>query len=359
MEIEDPAEERQRFELIGAAIAFVVVATVVAFFVVVILPAGSDGPPATAATSTPTPDASPQRDATPPPPEGPRLTRAIELRSGPDPRVAIVTRLAETDAIRIVGRSQDAAWLTVGLVDRPGMVGWVPADAVGGVEDVDALPVVASGSEATSTPGGTLTPDLPDLVIEHAFSRDNRLMVRILNQGAGDAGGEFLLSVNGADPIALDVKPGEPLRAGQALEAPVPDFTLQLRQGVTLRLVPSINRPEEDETNNDWQGFVEPDQPNDIEVVGASIQAPDDTLVVVVRNNSPIPLVGSLIITVRETLPSTTLLGRESLTTVMPPDELMEFEFEDITDVSLSQITINVHMNAILDADIQNNVFPR
>lgn len=355
MEIEDPVEERHRFELIGAAIAFVVIATVVAFFVVVILPAGNDDDPISAATPSPTSSTT----GTPPPPEGPRLTRAIELRSGPDSRVAIVTRLAASDAIRIVGRSEDGEWLTIGVVDRPGTVGWVPADAVAGVEDVSALPVVASGVEPTSTPGGTLTPDLPDLVIERAFSQQNRVMVRILNQGAGDAAGDFLLSVRGADPITLDVKPGEPLRAGQALEAPIPGFTVQLRQSVTLRLVPSIDRPEEDETNNDWEGFVEPDQPNDIEVVGATIQAPDNILIVVIRNNSPIPIVGALSITVREALPSTTMLGREAITVEMPPDELMEFEFEDIQDFSLSQITINVSMNAIQDADIQNNVYPR
>ena len=353
MELEDPVEERRRFELVGAAIVFVVLATVVAFFVVVILPAGEDDP-AVAATPTPTPTGSA------PPDEGPRLLRPVELRSGPASNVAIVTRLAETDAIRVVGRTATADWLAVGLVDRPGVTGWVPADAVGGVADLASLPLMEGSGGAVATPGGgTLTPDLPDLVVQRAYSGQNRLMLSILNQGAGDAGGEFLVSVNGADPVALDVKPGEPLRAGQVLEAPVPGHYLQLRQSVTVLLVPTVDRPEEDEANNEWQGIVEPDQPNDIEVVGASSKAPEGNLVVVIRNNSPIPLVGSVTITVREALPSTQLLGRHATAVEMDSGETLEFEFEEITDVSLSQVTVNVTMNAIQDADIANNVFPR
>ncbi len=353
MEIEDPVEERRRFELVGAAIVFVVIATVVAFFVVVILPATNEDEPTVAATPTPT------ATSTPPPEEdGPRLTRAVELRSGPASNVAIVTRLAATDEIRIVGRSADGEWLAVGLLERPGTVGWVPSDAVAGVEDSASLPVVATEGEDTPT-SGTLTPDLPDLVVERAYSAGNQLMVRIVNQGAGDAGGEFLVSLDGRDPIALDVKPGEPLRAGQALDAPIEGYYLQLRQSVSVLLVPSIDRPEEDEANNSWSGFVEPDQPNDIEVVGASTVAPDDHLQVVVRNNSPIPLVGVISITVREALPSTVMLGRQNGTVEMPPGELMEIDFPEIVDVSLSQITINVSMNAILDDDISNNVYPR
>ncbi len=356
MELEDPAEERRRFELVGAAIAFVVVATVVAFFVLVVLPAGRDDPPAAAA-----PSPTPTQTESPSPEPGPRLLRPVELRSGPASNVAIVTRLAETDAIRVVGRSDGSDWLAVGLVDRPGVSGWVPADAVSGVPSVAALPVLEGpGGEPVATPGGgTLTPDLPDLVVERAFARNNRLMVSVLNQGAGDAAGEFMVSINGGDPILLDVKPGEPLRPGQTLEAPIPDHYVQLRQAFDVLLVPTVDRPEEDEANNEWSGIVEPDAPNDVEVVGATNRPPEGTLVVLLRNNSPIPVIGSVTVSVREALPSTALLGRQTLSVEWPAGGLQEFEFPEVVGVTLSQVTVNASMNAIQDADITNNVFPR
>lgn len=356
MELEDPVEERRRFQLVGAAIAFVVLATIVGFVVLVVLPAANDETP-TAATPPPATPTSTEA----PTPERPHLARPIELRSGPAPDVAIVTRLAQTDPIRLVGRSDRSDWLAVGLVDRPGVVGWVPVDAVEGIPDLASLPVVAASSGASAPVNGapTFTPDLPDLVVEEALSIGNVLHVRIANQGAGDAMSDFLVSINGADPVALDVKPGEPLRAGEAFEAPVPGFYLQLRQAITVLLVPTQGQPEEDEVNNSWEGFVEPDQANDIEVVGASSKAPDDRLAVVIRNNSPIPLLGAITISVREALPSTTLLGRQTLQLSIQAGETIEFEFEEIVDISLSQITITASMNAIQDGNIENNGFPR
>jgi hypothetical protein len=353
MTIEDPSTERRRFELVGLAIAFVILVTIGAFVVAVLLPTREDPP---AATATPSPTAS--TTATP---VGPYLTGPVELRSAPDANVAIVTRLAQTDAIRIVGRSESGDWLAIGLVDRPGVTGWVPTSAVAGVADVPSLPVVeALGGAGTPQPGGpTLTPDLPDLVLEEVFTRNNQLMVRIANQGAGDATGEFRVSVRGGAPISLNVKPGEALRSGQSLEGAVPAEYVQLRTGVWVVVVVEDDRREEDESNNVWEGIVEPDQPNDVEILRAEISTADGHFVVDIRNNSPMPIVGSFIVSVREALPSTTLIARRTEALEMAAGEVVLFDFPDLTDVDLTRVTITLSGNAIDDADLSNNTYPR
>lgn len=354
MPLEDPAKERRRFELIGLAIGAVIVVTIGAFIVAVLLPAGDSTP---APTAIPTPTATPTAAGA----AEPRLTGPIELRSAPDANVAIVTRLAATDAIRIVGRSESGGWLAIGLVDRPGVTGWVPVSAVEGITNVQSLPVVeALGGSGTPRPGGpTLTPDLPDLVLEKVFSQNNQLMVRITNPGAGDATGEFRVSVRGGDPVALNVKPGEPLRSGQTLEGAVPDEYVQLRTGVWVVVIVEDNRPEEDETNNTWEGIVEPDQPNDVEIVRAEISTADGHLIVDIRNNSPMPIVGSFIVTVREALPSTTLLARRTEALEMAAGEVVPFDFPDLRNVDLTKVTIMLSGNAIDDAVLANNTYPR
>lgn len=352
MPLEDPAKERRRFELVGLVIGAVILVTIGAFIVAVLLPAGDSSP-----APTPTPAATSTAATT----SEPRLTGPIELRSAPDGNVAIVTRLAQTDAIRVVGRSRAGGWLAIGLVDRPGVTGWVPVSAVEGIPNVQSLPVVeALGGSGTPRPGGpTLTPDLPDLVLEKVFSLNNQLMVRITNQGAGDATGEFRVSVRGGDPVPLNVKPGEPLRSGQTLEGAVPNEYVQLRTGVWVVVVVEDDRPEEDETNNTWEGIVEPDQPNDVEIVRAEISPADGHLVVDIRNNSPMPIVGTFIVAVREALPSTTLLARRTEALEMAAGEVVLFDFQDLKDVDLTRVTITLSGNAIDDAVLANNVYPR
>jgi len=355
MSREDPAEERRRFELIGGAIAVVVVATIIGFFVAVIWRSSADELPPPA---TPAPTAS--EEPTDIGDTSPRLLGPVEVRSAPAPNVAIVTRAAETEAIRVLGRSPSGEWLAISLIDRSGVSGWVLAPAVAQV-DLSSLPVI-EGSGATGTPrpdNGTFTPDLPDLVIERVFAQENRLTVRLANYGVTSATGLFHVSVNGQDPIELDVKPGEALRPGQTLDAAIPGVFVQLRSPYSIELLSDPERPEEDSENNRWDGIVAPDQPIDLEIVDASVRDDDGVLLVTVRNNSSIPIVGSFTVTVREALPSTVLLGRIAELMEIAADESVEFVFENLIDADLTRITISLSSNDIDDAALANNTYPR
>jgi len=354
MSREDPAEERRRFELIGGAIALVVVVTIIGFFVAVIW-RSADSPAAAIATPEPTVAGELTNEGE----AEPRLLGPVELRSAPAPNVAIVTRVAETEAIRVLGRSPSGEWLAISIVDRPGVSGWVLAAAVTQVQ-VSTLPVIeGSGAAGTPVPGGTFTPDLPDLVIERVFSQENRLMVRLANHGIASATGVFQVSVNGQAPIALDVKPGEALRPGQTLDAEIPGEYVQLRSAISVVLLPDPERPEENTDNNHWDGIIEPDQPLDVEIVTAYVREDDGVLVVEVRNNSSIPIAGSFTVSVREALPSTVLLGRNVALTEIAADEVVEFEFEALVNADLTRITISLSSNAIDDSVLANNTYPR
>ncbi|MEX1023016.1 MAG: hypothetical protein WD058_07690, partial [Dehalococcoidia bacterium] len=252
-------------------------------------------------------------------------------------------------------------WLAVALVERPEVVGWVAVSDVEGV-DIDALAVVLTpGATPAPDDGATLTPDLPDLVVQRLFARQNRLAVEIANEGAGDAIGQFMVSINGAEPEALDVKTGEPLRPGQRLVADLAGHYVQARTSMTALLAPDMARPEEDEANNAWAGVVEPDLPNDIEVAGADFQANESQawLLVQVRNNSPIPVTGDLTVTVREALPSTLLLGRHMQRVTLAPGETLDVRLDEVEDVGVTRITVSAALPAVGDVDLSNNTFPR
>src|SRR5690606_26378186 len=183
---------------------------------------------------------------------------------------AIVTRLAVTDALHVLGRSEDRTWLVVAAEARPALTGWIPADAVTGLE-VSPLPVIAPPGATAPPADATLSPDLPDLVLSRVYSTDNVLWVEVLNQGVADATGEIRVAVEGHGEVVLGVKPGEPLRPNQRLAAAVPDVRLQLRRNVEVRVLPLEGREEEDLENNLWIGIVSPDQPNDIEILDAVV----------------------------------------------------------------------------------------
>ena len=217
-----------------------------------------------------------------------------------------------------------------------------------------------------AAPGGTLppgtsptlTPDLPDLVISGAFSVGNILHIEIFNQGAGDAMGELNVSINGGTPQPLGLK-GVPLHPGQAALAAIPGQYVQLRSAIALLLFPEAGLEEEDSENNGWSGIVEPDQPNDMEIVGARVAEGDGHLIVTVRNNSPIPIAGAFTVSVREALPGTTLLGRHSDNRTIEPGEEIDLEFPEVHDADLTRIAISISTTAIDDATLQNNVYPR
>lgn len=359
MKLEDPPEDRRRFEIIGIVIAVVIAATAIGFFTLVILaadePEGLPGDAATAATPTNvpgTPSPSPTSVV-----EGVALARPVEVRSGPATDFAIVTRLAITDPINVLGRSSDGRWLVVTPETRPSLTGWIPVDAITGVE-VDPLPVVAAPGATVAAGSATLSPDLPDLVISEVFAQQNVLWVEVMNQGVTDATGELRVSVNGGPEVLLDVKPGEPLRPDQRLSAEVTGFYLQLRRNLEIHLLPIEGVEEEDLDNNLWMGTVSPDAPNDVEVVSAEVD--DDTgLVVTLRNNSPIPIEGTFTVSVRETPPEMRLLGREVVAAAVEVGATVDLPFEELTEVDFTRVRVSVSTDAIEDAVIVNNTYPR
>lgn len=354
MKLEDPPRDRRRFELIGIAMAAVIAATTIGFFVVVILSADEpdrvEASPTAALTATPSPTTVLA---------GIAITRPIELRSGPRSDFAIVTRLAVTDSINVLGRSSDGSWLVVSVQDRPSLSGWIPVNAVTGVE-VGPLPVIAPPGATPPPADATLSPDLPDLVVTRAFGRDNMLWVEVTNQGVVPVSGEFRVSIDGEPDVALDVKPGEPLRPGQTLTAAVPGVFLQLRRNMEVHLLPIDGVREEDTENNTWTGIASPDLPNDIEIFSAVVgEEPGGHLVVTLRNNSPIPITGTYTVSVRETGEGNTLVGRQRATERIEVGALLEVPFTDITEIDLTRVNVILSTDSIDDTVLANNSYPR
>jgi uncharacterized protein YraI len=337
------------FRIMGIVIAVVVVATVTATAAVLLargngvdltLPAGSTSTP----TSVPV-----------------TLRRAVELRAGPAPDTAIVTRLPAGASVNALGRSVDASWLVVSPSSAADVVGWVPADAVDGVRDAGRLAVIADARTvgAPTAAASQRPPDLPDLRIEAAASRNNRLVVAVVNDGPGDLPTPILVAVNEGAPILIDTKAGEPLRAKERVEVMVPGEYVQLRARITLRVQTEPADREAKTDNNSWTGIIEPDRPNNLGITQAFAAGDNRHLVVTVQNDSPIPVRGTLNLTVREPLPSTTLLGRESRDVAIEAGKTLDIPFPDLKQVDLTRITVRLSTDAIHDDVLADDVYPR
>ena len=288
------------------------------------------------------------------------LRRAIEVRTGPAPDQPIVTRLAAGLGVHVLGRSIDGTWVVVGLNGAPDIVGWVPADAVEGIRDVSRLAVIAGNNSVPTAGSGAPGPrDLPDLRIESAASRNNRLVAVIVNDGPGDLPTPLLVALNGGTPVRVDTKAGEPLRAGARLEAVLPNEYVQLRARIALQVQTEPANRETNVENNGWSGIVEPDQPNNLGIGRAVANGPDRHLLVTVQNDSPIPVRGMITITVREAPPSTTLLGRDAREVVLETGKSLDIPFSDIRNVDLTRIAVKLSTDAIHDAVLADDSYPR
>ena len=342
-----PITDRRSFRIIGIGIAAVVVAVGAAGGAVLLARGGGISITGTAATSS----------ATPVPLT---LRRAIELRVGPAPDTEIVTRLAGGAAVHVLGRSIDSTWLVVGLNGAPDVVGWVPADAVEGVRDPSRLAVIEDARTVAKPPVADGRPlDLPDLRIEGAASRSNRLVVAIVNDGPGDLPTPILVSVNEGPPIRVDTKAGEPLRAKDRIEVVVPGEYVQLRAPVTLRVLTEPKEREAKTDNNSWNGIIEPDRPNNLGISKAVAAGADGHLVVTVQNDSPIPVRGLITLTVREPLPGTTLLGRDSREVSIETGKSLDVAFPDLKRIDLTRIAVRLGTDAIHDDVPADDAYPR
>src|SRR5690606_4778997 len=214
--------------------------------------------------------------------------------------------------MRIVGRSRDSGWLVVGPSDRSDVTGWVPADAVDGVEDLATLAVIEGLAGAATTPGPTttpagaespaptFTPDLPDLIVASIESRENRLTVVVRNEGIADVTAPMFVRINERAPQLIDIKPGEPLRPGDSVEMVRMEDYVQRRATVRATVFTDPPIDEEAAENNTLEEVVAPDLPNDLEIVDARLDGTALWLVVTLRNNSPIPIQGPVTLRVRE-----------------------------------------------------------
>ena len=286
-----------------------------------------------------------------------RLGIAIDLRSGPSNRVAIVARLDAGAELAIEGRDGTGDWLAVAVVGEPGIRGWVPRNAVIGAPDIGGLTVLGSTPTATGVPTATPVLDLPDLVVATVVSRENRLLVTLANEGTTDVTGTILLAINEAAPTPIEVKAGEPLVAGDELELLLEGEFIQRRGRISV--VASTDPPIEeiDHANNRLDVVIEPDLDNDLGLTNATIVS-GRGLVVTVRNNSPIPIVGTIAIEVRQTRDDT-LLARRSLQIELQPEAIVEVVFESIEELDFTRATVELSSDALDDALASNNVFPR
>ena len=288
------------------------------------------------------------------------LATDIELRSAPAGDTAIVTHLAAGTRVRVLGRSPDALWLVVGLEGGSSVVGWAPIATVTGAGDPQRLAVVAdarSVARGGGTPSATFTPDLPDLRVERVLARQNRLVVIVVNDGPGDLTTPIMVTVNGGPLVRIETKSGEPLRARDRVEAALAGAYVQLRAPVLAQVTTQPADREEDTSNNTWEGIVEPDAPNDLEIVRAAFAG--GRLAVTVRNNSPIPITGAIALTAREAPPGTTLLGRATQDVALDPGATVEVMLADVAAVDLTRITVRLSTEAITDAALANDVYPR
>ncbi|MDA0364784.1 MAG: hypothetical protein O3B31_01450 [Chloroflexi bacterium] len=301
-------------------------------------------------------------------PDRPTLLRDATLRAGPAAGDAVLDRLSAGMLVTLIGRSTDGRWLVVTPVDEPERVGWLPADAVGGTGDTSNLTVVAAGGSPTSgaaapagTPssGPTFTPDLPDLALEAVSARDNRLVVSIANLGAGDVTARVLVSVNGAAPQVVGAKPGEPLRAGGRIEWVLSLEYVQRRAVALVTVTTDPPITEETLANNRLEAIVAPDLPNDIEIVDARNVPPDQHLQAVIRNNSPIPIVGPVTLTVRSTDGTSALLGRRDVALNLAAGGTMTVDFSVIVNADFTRVQLLLVTESINDAVALNDVFPR
>jgi hypothetical protein len=290
-------------------------------------------------------------------PDGPALKRDTPLRSAPREDASLLIRLEARTKLRVVGKSPDGAWVAAAAVDRPDLVGWLASDSVEGI-DLAGIGIVTADPSAAATrtvPAGPS--DLPDLRIESAYVKDNRLYVSVLNLGPADLRGTLMASVDGGPAAPIEGKSDEGLRAGQRIQASVRGVYVQIRGAVNVTITTSPSVAEIDIANNTFSGIVEPDQPTDLEI--SSVERTATALVVTVRNRSSIPISGIYTVTVREPLPGTRLLGRLEQSGTIEPNGTIAIPFADLRDVDMSRIAVNLSTDAISDAVLGNNTYPR
>ncbi len=284
------------------------------------------------------------------------------LRELPSEASAEVFSLPAGATIRPIGRSIDGAWVLVEVQGQDGVAGWLNAESIAHQVDLAALPVMEAppnaanpGAAPTISPTApTSTPDVANLVVQVLTSRDNRLAVIIGNEGNAPIDVPVTLLVEGGSRHPVDFV-SQPLRPGGRHEVVLEGEYVQRRAQVAVTAIaPGLE--EEQLDDNELVATVEPDVPNDLEVAEVRV---DPYLLVTLRNNSIIPLVGTVTIAVRETHPSNLLVMRVEEPLDLAAGDSQVYEFPSLRGVDLERTQVILFTEALNDADRTNDVFPR
>lgn len=318
------------------------------------LAACSPSSPAPSSSPLPTSDGSRTSGSTPGGPRPPALANDATLRAAPQDAAREVARAMAGTPVRVAGRLEDGSWYVVEVVGRFDALGWVRATDLTPI-DRGGVPVVSPpGAAAGPSTSASLPTDLPNLVVDGVTVRQNRLFVAFSNDGYTDLAGPFMVAVNGGAPHRIEL-PGKPLRPGDRIDSALEGEFVQRRASVSV--VASVATPEESLDDNRADLTVEPDLPLDLEILTV-VAAP--VFMVTLRNNSTIPLVGAVTISVRESRPSDRLLTRlDDAPLNIARSGTQEFRIPTIVGADLTRVQVLIQTTAINDADLGNDVYPR
>jgi hypothetical protein len=167
-----------------------------------------------------------------------------------------------------------------------------------------------------------------------------------------------LVRVNGGPARRVDVA-GKPLRPRDALEAVLTTEYVQRRAQVRVEVELETGEREARTDNNRLDVVVTPDVPNDLAIGTVEIDAIDGSLRVEVRNLSPIPVVGTVQLAVREAPPGTRLLGVAEAAVNLAPDAAERVAVREVRGVPLGRLVVHLATDAITDANPANDSYPR
>lgn len=294
-------------------------------------------------------------------PTGLRTSSSLrELPAQASREIAVLDAGTEVTAL---GRSEDGAWVLVEVLGRDDVAaGWLSASSMEGLVDVAALsvfvgpPNVAGPTEQASPNAAapTASPDIANLVVQVLTSRDNRLAVILGNEGNAPIDVPITLLVEGGSRHPVDFA-SQPLRPGGRQEVILEGEYVQRRALVAVTAI-APGLAEEDLDDNELVATVEPDVPNDIEMAEVRV---DPYLLVTVRNNSVIPIVGTVTIAVRETQPSNLLVMRVDEVLDLDAGSSHVYEFPSLRGIDLSRTQLILISEALNDAVRENDGFPR
>jgi hypothetical protein len=174
----------------------------------------------------------------------------------------------------------------------------------------------------------------------------NRLVVTIVNTRPEPLRGPFEIRVDGGDPHRVAVDADLP---GATTRITLADVGVQRRAPVTVELRAV------DGATQTFSAVVAPDQPNDLALASARVDA-DGVLVVTVANHSPIPLRGNIVIAAREGTGNYALLARREAPLDVAANGTQDVRVGAVGPIDLARARVALSTDAISDANIANDV---